>query len=308
MPIDLWGREDMPPFEDFRSAFKDWMGLRKSTGDAEPWEKNLPAGHDLAQLLQRCERNWQQQRVYAYALLYGLITQPNSPEAGYQAFFNRFPRWRVERKPLAETNAWQTIGKRLGPLLQDRRLVSTVFGATSKEALAAQVLGRLQLTLEKDYRLRHGGVLRTVEALVLHNQYSRPEIINHFGHQYDPARHGKGVLYFGKQTVIITKLDTSSAQANYQYQNRLLSRDRFQWQSQNRQRQDNPSGQRITRHQESGVTVHLFVQRGSASRSVYLGVGRVAAVRDNAPMTVTFELAVPLSDGALAVLGGVLDA
>ena len=54
--------------------------------------------------------------------------------------------------------------------------------------------------------------------------------------------------------------------------------------------------------------MHLFVQRGSASRSVYLGVGRVAAVRDNAPMTVTFELAVPLSDGALAVLGGVLDA
>ncbi|MFT5684712.1 MAG: hypothetical protein ACI8RZ_005656, partial [Myxococcota bacterium] len=302
-PIDLWGRDDMPPFGDFRVAYKDWMGLRTSAGDAAPWEKRLPRDHALCDLLRRCERDWQQQRVYAYALLYGLITHRIEPAVGYLAFFDRFPRWRVEKKALSESKAWRTIGKKLGPLVGGERLVSSIFGVVPVEELVAQVLGRLQLTLEKDFRIRHGGVLRTPEALVVHSRYRRAEIVNHFGHQYDPARHGTGVLNFDQHTAIITKLDTSNAHAEYQYINRFLSPTRFQWQSQNKQRQDNTAGQRITQHQHSGVRMHLFVQRGSASEAVYVGEGGVVAVTGNGPMTVTFELMVALSSGAASDLG-----
>ncbi|MFT4976056.1 MAG: superfamily II DNA or RNA helicase/HKD family nuclease [Myxococcota bacterium] len=306
LPIDLWGRDDMPPFSDFRAAHGDWMSLRKRAGDAAPWEKRLPADHALCVLLQRCERDWQQQRVYAYALLYGMITHRTEPEVGCRAFFDRFPRWRVEQKALSESKAWQTIGKKLGPLVLKRQLVRSIFGVVPEAELAAQVLGRLQLTLEKDFRTRHGGVLRTPEALIVHSRYRRAEIVNHFGHQYDPARHGTGVLSFDQHTAIITKLDTSGAHAEYQYTNRFLSPTRFQWQSQNRQRQDNAAGQRITQHEHSGVTLHLFVQRGSASDAIYMGAGRVASVAGDGPMTVTFELTVALSAGAAADLGVVV--
>jgi len=311
MPIDLWGREDTPPFSDFRSAFGSWSALRRQTGDADPWERSLSEDHPLEQLLRICERDHQQQRVYAYALLLALVTHREDPERGYRAFFDRFPRWRAEYKALAETGAWSTLSKKLGALLQGEALAPEVFASTSAEALAEQVLGRLRLTLERDYRTRHAGVLRAPEQLRLHHRYARNEIVNHFGEQYDPARHNKGLLLFGDQAdqvALLTKLDTRSARTEHQYINRFLDAGSFAWQSQNRQRRDNEAGRRITEHVERGITLHLFVQRRAASDAVYVGTVQVAAVRGDAPMNVTLALTRPLSAGAAEALGITLEA
>ena len=160
-----------------------------------------------------------------------------------------------------------------------------------------EVEGRIRLTLEKNYKLRHGGILKQPNDLVLHRYYDRPEIVNHFGVQYDPARHNFGVVPFSSHVVIITKLDTRGAMKAHQYANCFIDRQTFAWQSQNQQRQDNPSGRMILDHKARKTFLHLFVQTSSHQKACYCGTVSVVEVEGNAPMNVTFNLNKSLPSG-----------
>ena len=41
MPLDLWGRNDMPSLQMVRSVYGSWIGLRVAADDAQEWERNL---------------------------------------------------------------------------------------------------------------------------------------------------------------------------------------------------------------------------------------------------------------------------
>ena len=298
-PIDLIGRENIPTPSEFRGAFGSWLACRKEMGDAEPWEEALDTESLAYEMLRRAELDWQQQRVYAYALFWGYCHSPEAPEDGYNAFFERFPRWNAEFAELSTTKAQSTIGKKLGSCLGGQRLPDEILDAfPDTRTMLEHVEKRLRYVLESDYKTRHGGVLRTPAELDIHRKYSRPEILNHFGLQYDPARHNQGVLAFGEKDpssdhiALITKLDTSTALQNYQYKNAFDPDDVrcFYWQSQNKQRQDNDSGRRILDHADLGVTLHLFVQSKSHSSPTYMGPVDVVDVSGNGPMNVTFRL------------------
>ncbi|WP_166815914.1 DUF3427 domain-containing protein [Luteimonas yindakuii] len=304
--VDLLSDPGMPTPSDVRTAFGSWIGVRLAAGDTEPWESRIAVGGPAFDLLLAAEKDWQAQRVYAYAALWGMCARPDDPMSGYEAFYARFPRWQVEYKPFAESKVAETLKRKLGELFDGTRLVDTVLREIPSDCLLAEVEGRLQYTLENDFRLRHGGVLRRPADLGLHRSYSRPEIVNHFGNQYDPARHNKGVLRFeieGGHTVIITKLDTSGAVQRHQYVNALVGASRFLWTSQNQQAQDNSSGREILEHRQRGNTLHLFVQPGSHSPATYLGVVDVAAVEGDRPMRVTFDLRHVVPPAVLAQLG-----
>jgi hypothetical protein len=154
--------------------------------------------------------------------------------------------------------------------------------------------------------MRHGGILRRPGDLVLHRQYDRPDLVNHFGEQYDPARHNLGVLPFGDgpaHIAILTKLDTSDAIERHQYSNRFASASTFVWTSQNRQTQENDAGRMILDHAQRRIRLHLFVQPASHARSVYCGAVTATGARGNAPMEVTFHLHAPVTDPVLEQLG-----
>jgi superfamily II DNA or RNA helicase len=302
-PIDLLGRTDMPSFGDFRSGFGTWLKLRREKGDAEPWEMNIEDHSVVAQLLSACEKDWQQQRIYAYALMWGMIDSPQQVELGYDKFFNRFPKWRKEYKKLSDTKAKQTIQKKIGHLLDGESLKTEVFHRPSKDKLLNHIERRLQLTLEGDYKLRHGGVLRDPSDLRLHGRYTRSEIINHFGRQYDPAKHNFGVIKILDHIIIITKLDTSRAKAEFQYKNQIVNAHTLRWQSQNKQRQDNEAGKALTEHEQRKTQVHIFVQRKEATNAVYLGLSSVHSIRGNGPMTIEWKLKNQLSSKIANDLG-----
>jgi len=287
-PIDLWGRLDMPEFSDFRSTFGTWLKLRVEMGDETAWERSLDENSTVSRLFAICEKDWQQSRVYAYALIWALLMQPTDPVAGYEAFFARFPKWLPEYKQLDKTNAWITVEKQFGELIVNQRLAPDIFQVAPSVELGHHVESRIRLTLEKDFKLRHGGVLKSPDALRVHGRYSRNEIVNHFGVQYDPARHNLGVIKFPQHIVIITKLDTDGAKSEFQYKNVLLAPDLMQWQSQNQQRQAN--SRYLLDHKNLGTTIHMFVQRRSHSEVFYLGPVNVVAVEGNGPMTVNFQL------------------
>lgn len=111
-PLDLWGRDDCPDISMFRTTFGSWIGLRRAAKNSEPWEDALSENQIAYKFLSALERDWQQGRVYSYALVWGLCAYPElEPLKAYDHFFERFPRWKVEYKPLAETKAWQTLEK-----------------------------------------------------------------------------------------------------------------------------------------------------------------------------------------------------
>ncbi len=295
-PLDLWGREDCPDISIFRTTFGTWIGLRRAAQDSEAWEDVLSEDQLAYKFLAMLERDWQQGRVYSYALIWGLCTYPElEPSKAYDQFFERFPRWKVEYKFLNETKAWQTLEKKIGNFLDEKRLHKQIWSQIPTDRMVMEVEGRIRLTLEKDYKLRHGGILRLPSDLVLQRRYNRPEIINYFGQQYDPARHNFGVITFKHNIVIITKLDTSTAMQAHQYLNNFIDEQTFAWQSQNQQRQDNSAGRSILDHKTNGNILHLFVQSRSHEKAYYCGIVDVDSVSGDAPMNVKFKLKQSLS-------------
>jgi hypothetical protein len=62
---------------------------------------------------------------------------------------------------------------------------------------------------------------------------------------------------------LLVTLDKSSAAAQHRYRVTFLSADRFAWQSQNRQHRAGTAEQKMARHAELGIDVHLFVRKTS---------------------------------------------
>jgi hypothetical protein len=301
-PVDLLGRQDAPLLGDFRAVFGSWLECRVLMGDAQSWERTIEKGSPAFELLAACERDWQQPRVYAYALLWALCNTHDDLSAAYEEFFTRFPRWMAEYAPLNTSKVWETIEKKLPGLVKNEQFIPELIDAfPDKETLRFHVEKRIQYTLENYYRMRHGGILRDPSQLVIHRSYTRPEVINYFGLQYDPAVHNAGVITFKSdgpfpdEIVLITKIDTSTAKKEFQYQNQFQGSQKFHWQSQNKQRQDNASGRFILDHQAQGRKIHLFVQSKSHSALHYLGLVDVESVSGNAPMNVVFHLRTPVS-------------
>lgn len=305
-PVDFIGRdEDVLP-EDFRATFGDWISARAHMGDAEPWEKSLDDDAPLRGLLARCESNWQAQRVYPYALLWGSIRDPADASHGFAQFFDRFPRWRIEAgHDLGEATGNKTLDKKLGALWQEGRLDPRVFDVVDRERLLLEVERRIQYHLEKDFRMRHGGVLRTPSDLKLWNRYRRPDIINHFGRQFDPARHNTGVLTFHDppfqdHLVIITKLDTSTAQQQFHYTNAFEDLETLRWQSQNKNTPITEPGRRLVT--PGAAKIHLFVQERSHTSAVYCGLVTPIRHERSGPIDVWFRLSAPLPEAVARAL------
>ncbi len=303
LPVDLWNRLDVPDPRSLRQVYESWIALQKANGDGPAWCKALPEDHPVFPFLRAVEANWQAQRVSPYALVWGLCARPAEPEVGYDEFFERWPQWRGEKSALDGSKTWETVRKKLGSALSEDRLVEAIAGALG-ERLLAEVEGRLLLTVNGDHQQRHGGVLRTPAELNLFARYERPEIVRHFGVHYDPAKHNAGMLWFGAEGVIITKLDTSNALDAYQYKNEFVDERAFAWTSQNKMGTGNEQGKKVVEHEARGLRLHLFVQPRSHEPACYLGVVTVKEAEGDGPMRVVLELAKAVPPEVMRELGG----
>jgi len=301
-PIDLWERKDVPVFDVFRKAYKTWLQCQEANDDAPPWARGLSDDHVARFFLKTVESDWQAQRVWQYALLWGLCAFPEDPEYGYQHFFVRWPQWRVEEAKLDKVKGWETLKKKLGDVLINHRLAEPIQAVLGSNLLD-EVEGRLLYTLARDYKTRHGGVLRTPDDLNLYAEYSRPEIVRYFGVHYDPAKHNKGILWFENKGVIITKLDTSGAVEEHQYKNLFLSASRFSWTSQNQMKPTNKAGLMVLDAESEERNLRLFVQPRSHSPALYLGRVKVLGHEGSGPMQIELELERRIPEEVLMELG-----
>lgn len=100
--------------------------------------------------------------------------------------------------------------------------------------------------------------------------------------------------------VLLVTLEKSGHREEHRYEDRFLSRDSLQWQSQNRTPQKGKVGKAIRDHRHQGVTVHLFVRRhgkidGRAAPFTYCGELDFVSWQGEKPITVIWKLRNQLS-------------
>ena len=83
-----------------------------------------------------------------------------------------------------------------------------------------------------------------------------------FGHDYS-RNWGQGVVRRGNQFFFFVTLEKEDLPAEHRYKDRFISRDVFEWQSQNRTRRDSGTGRSFRDHTKLGVSIHLFVRKRS---------------------------------------------
>ena len=113
-----------------------------------------------------------------------------------------------------------------------------------------------------------------------------------------------GIVFVGNRMLLFVTLDKTDAGERYEYKDKFLSRELFEWQSQNQTTQRGTVGQKIRDHRDRGIEVHLFVRKvGKAEGRTmpFFYCGRLDFVEwdGEKPITVKWTLEQPLSDSLL---------
>lgn len=95
--------------------------------------------------------------------------------------------------------------------------------------------------------------------------------------------------------ILFVTLDKTPFDPNLRFQDTFTSPTEFQWQSQNKTRQESEVGQRIRHHRDRGIDVHLFVRRrnkvrGTAMPFYYCGRLDFERWEGEKPITVWWRL------------------
>lgn len=94
----------------------------------------------------------------------------------------------------------------------------------------------------------------------LWHSYSREDIPGLFGHAYSSGAWNQGFVVQGQDVFLLVTLDKSGHHQDHHYQDRFLSRNLFQWESQNRTTQASTHGQ-IIKQALPEYNIHLLVRR-----------------------------------------------
>jgi hypothetical protein len=130
----------------------------------------------------------------------------------------------------------------------------------------------------------------------LWRRYSREEIPGLFGLPFSTAIWNAGFVVRPGHIFLLVTLDKSGKTPAFQYRDRFLSPDVFQWESQNRTRQADGHGQLIRHHRERDTAVHLFVRKtskmvgGGSAPFVYCGDVEFVDWEGENPITVRWRL------------------
>ncbi len=135
---------------------------------------------------------------------------------------------------------------------------------------------------------------------VPYKAYRRSEIAPLFDLPYSERYWGQGFVRQGNYTFLFVTLDKSEHTESFQYKDRFLSAESFQWQSQNRTTQQSEAGKSIQEHRSRGITVHLFVRAraknpsGGGALFYYCGPVEFASWEGDKPITAIWKLTVPV--------------
>jgi superfamily II DNA or RNA helicase/HKD family nuclease len=137
-------------------------------------------------------------------------------------------------------------------------------------------------------------------GVALWQSYPRREVAARFGHEYSQYWQ-QGVVKRGNDLFLFVTLEKANMPEAHRFKDQFLSRDVFEWQSQNQARRESKAGRDLRSHSESGITVHLFVRKqpkieGRGAPFVYCGPLRFIDWEGDQPITVRWQLSEAVPD------------
>lgn len=125
--------------------------------------------------------------------------------------------------------------------------------------------------------------------------YMREDIPRLFGLEFNTGSWNQGFVVAGQHIFLLVTLEKGGLHKDHRYEDRFLSPDVFQWQSQNRTKRSSTHGELLRNHRATGTQAHLFVRRhklvdGKAAPFVYCGTVDFMSWKGDAPITVDWKL------------------
>ena len=123
----------------------------------------------------------------------------------------------------------------------------------------------------------------------------RAEIPPLFGLKFVATTWQQGYVPKDNRIFLLVTLEKRGMSAEHQYGDRFLTPEIFEWQSQNRHKQDSKAGQGMLHHLENGTAVHLFVRKrgkigSKAAPFIYCGEVEFVDWEGNQPITIRWKL------------------
>jgi hypothetical protein len=165
----------------------------------------------------------------------------------------------------------------------------------------AEYLGPLEESRETE-SVEKAAPVASESRLELWQLYPRKQIAPLFGLKFSTGNWNAGFVRTGKHMFLLVTLDKDTKAPNFQYHDRFLTADTFQWQSQNQTTQASKSGREIRNHPDMGIQVHLFVRRdpktpgGTGASFYYCGEVDFVEWHGEKPITVKWRLRIPLPE------------
>jgi len=158
------------------------------------------------------------------------------------------------------------------------------------------------------YKMERLPRVESSAGLEVGRSYMRAEIPPAFDLDFKTRLWQQGFVLQGGQIFLLVTLDKSGMPQEHRYGDRFLSRDLFEWKSQNRHTQKSKGGQAIRNHVERGIPVHLLVRKtgkiaGKAAPFIYCGDLQFSEWEGERPITVRWRLREPLPKRVAELFG-----
>jgi superfamily II DNA or RNA helicase/diadenosine tetraphosphate (Ap4A) HIT family hydrolase/HKD family nuclease len=152
-----------------------------------------------------------------------------------------------------------------------------------------------------EYRVVPVGQIASSHGPETWRQYPREAIPPLFGLSYSAPVWNQGFILKNNRVILLVTLDKSTKAEQHRYEDRFEAPDRFQWQSQNKQHRAGATEQKLARHVELGIPVHLFVRKaskveGRAAPFLYCGECEFLRWDGDRPITVHWKLKSPVPE------------
>jgi superfamily II DNA or RNA helicase len=193
------------------------------------------------------------------------------------------------------------LGYQLFPSAADKFGAEAVVQRLSKQPRICGELEELSLLLLDQVGLASVHPLPDARwPLALHRRYSRREILTAAGRwtesQKPDAREGMVRLAAEKTEILFVTLDKShrSFSPSTRYEDYAVSERLFHWQSQSGASAGSETGRRYVEQKDNGWRFLLCVRPGRGDAFTYLGPVAYRSHAGNRPMSITWELEVPI--------------
>ncbi|MGL5278314.1 MAG: DEAD/DEAH box helicase [Cetobacterium sp.] len=310
-PLDFVEYEDAPNFYKYVRLQKSYLDFLAKVKD------NLFSLNEKERVVIReIERFLPIKRVYEFAIIHELIAKDQGlPKDKVFGAIGKY----IEISDINHTIA--TIDHAMRYLngdyydSQDLKRCGKLFqvsdGTIEKTELLNEVLKNKDI---KDYILEvlDYGLLKYKESfgtedygfpfLKLYENYFMKDValICNYQMKHSSVR-GTGLFTNGNNYFLFVDLHKGAdIKESIKYNDKILDRYHFQWESPNTTRVESERGQNIVKNRERGISLHIFVRKykevdGVVQPYIYIGKGDCVDYRNEKPITTTLKLENPLS-------------